>query len=92
MTQIIKFRGSHRSCSIKKGALKNFAKFTGKTCARVSLLINFIKKETLVQVFSCKFCENFKNTFFTEPLGWLFLKVMRGYTLRIIVFVFPKNT
>ena len=24
---------------------------------------NFIKKETLAQVFSCKFCENFKNTF-----------------------------
>ena len=29
---------------------------------------NFIKKETLAQVFSCEFCENFKNTFFTEHL------------------------
>ena len=27
-----------------------------------------IKKETLVQVFSCEFCEIFKNTFFTEHL------------------------
>ena len=27
---------------------------------------NFIKKETLVEVFSCEFCEIFKNTFFTE--------------------------
>ena len=26
----------------------------------------FIKKETLVQVLSCEFCEIFKNTFFTE--------------------------
>ena len=25
---------------------------------------NFIKKETLAQVFSCEFCEIFKNTFF----------------------------
>ena len=25
---------------------------------------NFIKKETLAQVFSCKICEIFKNTFF----------------------------
>ena len=33
------FRSSHRRCSVKKGVLKNFAKFTGKTCARVSLLI-----------------------------------------------------
>ena len=41
-------------------------------CARVSLLIklqteakacNFIKKETLAQVFSCEFCEISKNTF-----------------------------
>ena len=30
-----------------------FAKFTGNTCARA---LNFIKKETLAQVFSCEFC------------------------------------
>ena len=29
---------------------------------------NFIKKETLAQVFSCELCEIFKNTFFTEHL------------------------
>ena len=29
---------------------------------------NFIKKETLAQVFSCEFCEIFKNTFFIEHL------------------------
>ena len=29
---------------------------------------NFIKKETLAQVFSCEFCEVFKNTIFTEHL------------------------
>ena len=28
----------------------------------------FIKKETLAQVFSCEFCEIFKNTFPTEHL------------------------
>ena len=35
-------------------------------CARVSFLINliFIKKDTLAEVFSCEFCEIFKNTFF----------------------------
>ena len=42
----------------------------GNTCARVSSLIklqgsacNFIKKETLAQVFSCEFCEIYKNRF-----------------------------
>ena len=62
----------------KKGILKNFAKFTGNTCSRVFFLIklhkvacNFIKKETLVQVFSREFYETFKNTFFhsTHPVA-----------------------
>ena len=42
---------------------------------RVSFLIklqaspyNFIKEETLVQLFSCEFYELFKNTFITEHL------------------------
>ena len=45
------------------------------TCTRVSFSIklqaeayNYIKKETLAQVFSCEFCEISKNTFFTEHL------------------------
>ena len=51
----------------RKGVNRNFAKFTGKTCVRVSFLIklqawNFIKKEALTQVFSCEFCEISNNT------------------------------
>ena len=30
----------------------------------ISESCNFIKKETLAQVFSCEFCEIFKNTFY----------------------------
>ena len=68
-------RSSHRRCSIKNGVLKNFAKLTGKHLCQ-SLVFNkvadsacnFIKKETLVQVFSCEFCKIFKNTFYTEHL------------------------
>ena len=62
----------------KKGRLRNFAKFTGKHL-RQSLFFNkvadlrpeacnFIKKETLAQVFSCEFCEISKNIFSTEHL------------------------
>ena len=43
------------------------------TCARVSFLIklqastcNFIKKETLAQLFSCEFCEIFKEHLFLQ--------------------------
>ena len=34
---------------------------------------NFIKKESLAQVFLCEFCETSKNTFFTEHLRLLLL-------------------
>ena len=62
----------------KKGVFRNFAKFTGKHLCQ-SLFFNkvageacnFIKKETLVQLFSCEFCEISKNTFFyrTPPVA-----------------------
>ena len=66
-----------RSCSVKKGVLANFTKFTGKHLSQ-SLFFNkvaggacnFIKKESLAQVFSCEFCEISKNTVFhTTPPG-----------------------
>ena len=52
-----------RRCSVV-GALENFAKFTGKHLCQSLFFNNFIKKETLAQMFSCEFCEIFKNTFF----------------------------
>ena len=62
-------RSSHRRCSVRKGVLR---KFTGKyLCQRLFFnkgACNFIKKDTLAQVFFCEFCEISKNTFFTEYL------------------------
>ena len=58
-------------CSFKKLFLKNSWNSQEYTCAGVSFLIklqaeacNFIKKETLTRVFSCEFCEIFKDIFF----------------------------
>ena len=53
------FRSSRPEVFSIKGVLRNFAKFTGKHLCQ-SL---FFKKETLAQVFSCEFCEIYKNTF-----------------------------
>ena len=64
---LLLFRSSHQRCSVRKGVLRNFAKFTGKHL-RQGLFFNFIKKETLTQVFFCDFCEIFKNNFLTEHL------------------------
>ena len=38
------------------------------SCLFMPEACNFIKKETLAQVFSCEFCEISKNTFFAEHL------------------------
>ena len=55
----------------ERGVFENFAKFTGEHLCQ-GLLFNkvarFIKKQALAQLFSCGFCEIFKNTFFTEHL------------------------
>ena len=68
-------RSSHRRCSVKKGVLRNFAKFTGKhLCQRLffdkvaGLRPATLLKKSLAQVFSYEFCEISKNTFFTEHL------------------------
>ena len=58
-----------RRCSVKKEFLESSKNTQESTYARVSFLINFIltsnfiKKETLAQVFSCEFYEISKNTF-----------------------------
>ena len=51
-------------CSVRKGVLRNFAKFTGKHLCQSPQACNFIlKKETLAQMFSCEFRKISKNTF-----------------------------
>ena len=59
----------------KKDILRNLTKFTGKNlCQRLlfnkitNLVCNFIKKETLAQLFSCEFRAICKNTLSTEHL------------------------
>ena len=71
------YRSSHLEVFYKKGVLRNFAKFAKKLLCKslffnkvVGGACNFIKKETLTQVFSCEFCEISKNTFSCRtPLG-----------------------
>ena len=60
---------------MKKAALRDFAKFTGKHLLIKLQALNFIKRETLAQVFSCKLCEISKNTFLQKTSGRLLLKI-----------------
>ena len=66
-----------RRCSVRKGVLRNFVKFTAKHLCQslffnkfTGQACNFIKKETLAQVFSCEFSEISKNNFsYRTPLA-----------------------
>ena len=65
------------------------------TCTRVSFLIklqasacNFIKIETLAQVFSCEFCEISKNTFsYRTPSVAASVKSITLQTHRVVVLI-----
>ena len=68
----VRQKQSPKRCSVKKVFLEILQNSKENTGTRVSLLIklqapasacNSIKKEALAQVFSCEFCEIFKNTF-----------------------------
>ena len=97
-------RSSQQRCSIIKRVLRNFAKFTRKHLCQ-SLFFNkvadeacnFIKKETLAQVFSCEFCEIFENIFFTEHLRTTAPGCKTNYSSekwkndKISVYCFPKD-
>ena len=58
-----KCRSSRPVVFCKEDVLENFAIFTDK-----HLHWSLLKKVTLAQVSSCKFCEVFKNTYFSEHL------------------------
>ena len=71
---MLRGRSIHRRCSVKK---KMFLKISQNpqesSGASASFLIklqalacNFIEKETQEQMFSCEFCEIFKNNFSAE--------------------------
>ena len=71
----LKARSRHQRSSVRKGILRNFAKFTGKYQYQsfffnkvAGLANNFIKTKTLAQAFSCEFCEISKNNTFYRHL------------------------
>ena len=84
-------KNSQQRCSVKEGVLRNFAKLPGKhLCQRLIFnkvaaqvkAFNFIKKESLAQVFSCEFCEISKIILFIGHLRWLLLKILLLLAIR----------
>ena len=65
-----RLKNSHRRCSVNKGVLRNFVKFTGKQqCQRLFFnKVAGLLKKTLTKVFFCEYFEISKNTFLIEHL------------------------
>ena len=76
-----------QNCSVKKVFLEISQNSQENNCARVSesrfksQACNFIKGETLEQVFSCEFCEISRTPFLKEHLWWLLLQFLGGLHL-----------
>ena len=97
-----KLRSSHQKFPVRKGVLRNFAKFKGKHLYQ-SFFFNKVaglrpatlfKKETLAQVFSCEFSEIFKNAFFqrTPPVAASEIrKTTLSLLLTLLCLHFPLN-
>ena len=75
--KIGRYRSSRSEVFCKKGVFKNVTKFTRKHLYQrffFNKVAGFqpatLFKETLVQMFFCEFCDNFKSTFFVEHL-WM---------------------
>ena len=89
------FRSHHQRCYIKIGVLKNFAKFTGKHCARVSFLIkscspqacNFIEKRLWHMCFPVNFEKFLRTPFLQNTSGRMLLYfVFRFFLVSLLYF------
>ena len=80
MNYVHSYRSSHRRCSVRKGFLRNFAKFTGKHLCQ-SLFFNkvtacnFIKKRLWHRCFTVKFAKFVRTSFLQNTPGRLLIFV-----------------
>ena len=68
---------------IGKKLLTKHAKGSYEVKYQLPQACNFIKKETLAQMFSCEFCETSNNTFLKNTSGRLLLKPQYGITREV---------
>ena len=71
-SQIYLIRSSHRRCSIKKYALKNFAKFTGKHLCQSLFFNKLLKKRLWHRCFPVNFPKFSRTSYLQNSSGRLF--------------------
>ena len=76
MLESLSKEGGVQRCSVKMVFLKISQNSQEITSARVSFLINFIKKETLAQLFLVNFAKFLRIPSPTEHFPWLLVSLM----------------
>ena len=66
---LLNLRSIHRWCSVRKGVLRNFTKFTGKHLWQK-------KEETLARCFAMNFVKFLSTPFCIEHLWWLLFELV----------------
>ena len=83
---VFKIRSSHRTCSLRKSVLRNFAKFTRKHLCQ-SLLFNkvaglrpatLLKRDSGMGVFLWILQNFYKHLFYRTPLDGCFYKILQN--------------
>ena len=89
-------RSSHQRCSVKKGVLRNFAKFTGKHLCQAAPA-TLLKKRLWRRCFPVNFAKFLRTPFFAEHLCWLLLSLIlnfrkkRSVISKILIFVVKSS-
>ena len=70
------YRSSHCRCSVRKGVLRNFAKFTRKPlCQSLFFSATLLKKRLWHRCFSANYAKFLKTPFLQNTSGRLLLKI-----------------
>ena len=88
------FRSSHRRCSVRKGVLRNFAKFTGKhLCQRLFFNkvaglrpVTLLKKSLWHRCFPVNFAKFLRTPFLQNTSGRLLLFLFRESKSTVVYF------
>ena len=79
-------RSSHPEVFCKKGALKNFTKFTAKnTFARVSFLASLLKKILWKRCFPVNFANFLRTSFSTDTSGGYFCTIILDMFIQVFL-------
>ena len=80
LVPLVILRNSLQRCSVKKSVVRNFVKFTGKHCARVSAALGlqlYFKKILLRRYFLMNLAKFLRAPFFQNPSRWLLLYLQK---------------